>query len=338
MSRLLFFGPRYHKSGQVGGIVVSFEMLLGELDKMDVDYIAIDTNKRNYNNRLMAMVKILWYAARLIPKASHISLHGTAKDYVYIAPSVVCLSKLCGKSVSLRKFAGSFREVYADASSMSKFLIRYVLRNASVNFFQTRYLVDFFSDFNPNTFWLPTARPRSKMHRGTEPFGARFIFLGHVSREKGILELIEAADRLPDNYRVDIFGHLVEENLEANIAASKTTYKGWLAPHEVSEVLIGYDVLVLPTFWKGEGYPGVIIEAFSVGIPVVATALEGIKEIVVHGENGLLVEPKNVDQLVEAIQSFSKENYPKFTMNAKKSFEQFDSAVVTRKYFDVIKS
>ena len=43
---LLLLGPRYHKSGQFGGIVVSFEMLLSELGRMNVDYAVLDTNKK----------------------------------------------------------------------------------------------------------------------------------------------------------------------------------------------------------------------------------------------------------------------------------------------------
>ena len=60
-----------------------------------------------------------------------------------------------------------------------------------------------------------------------------------------------------------------------------------------------YDVLVLPTFWKGEGYPGVIIEAFSVGLPVVATNLPGISEMI-DSQSGILVPPHSASTLAKA--------------------------------------
>lgn len=328
--KLLLFGPRYHRTGQVGGVVVLFEMLLEDLDRLKIDYFVVDTNKKNYNNYLSAILYIFWYVFRLVPRASHVSLHGTAKDYVFIAPFVVWLSRIFAKPISLRKFAGSFREVYKISNPASKFLIRYVVKRASVNFFETRYLVDFFSVFNPNTFWMPNARSRSAMQRIDRPFGGRFVFLGHVRREKGILELIEAANQLPDEYSVDIYGQMVDPGLEEQIANSRANYKGMLKPDEVAKVLADYDVLVLPTFWSGEGYPGVIIEAFSVGIPVVTTALEGIKEIVAHGKNGFLIEPKNAEHLVKAMLAFNNENYRQFTVSAKRSFEQFECKSVTK--------
>ena len=92
--------------------------------------------------------------------------------------------------------------------------------------------------------------------------------------------------------------------------------------------LTQYDVLLLPTTWKTEGYPGIIIEAYSVGIPVVSTKIGGIPEIVEHGYNGILIEPHNTDELLSAIRCFSCENYPKYSHNALISFSNFDSEVV----------
>jgi glycosyltransferase involved in cell wall biosynthesis len=100
--------------------------------------------------------------------------------------------------------------------------------------------------------------------------------------------------------------------------------------------LADYDVLVLPTFWKGEGYPGVIIEAFCAGVPVIATSLDGIKEIVSHGKNGLLVQPKNVAELAGAMRSITMACYPEFSKNAKKSFQQFDSSIATQRFLEAI--
>lgn len=336
MNRVLLLGPRYQKSGKVGGIVISFEMLLSELDRFNVCYTVIDTNKGNYSNRLAAFVSIVMKAIWQIPRVSHVSLHGTANDYKYIAPFVVGWANLFGKHVSLRKFAGSFKEVFLNGSPVSKALIRYSISNATVNFYQTKGLVSYFSPLNPNTVWLSTARPRPQIKRVERGFNKRFIFLGHVRHEKGIFQLIEAADRLPEGYQVDIYGEVIEPDLEKAIASSKAMYKGILRPDDVARTLSEYDVLVLPTFWKGEGYPGVIIEAFSVGIPVISTNLEGISEIVFHGTNGLLVNPRSVDELTEVILYFNDDNYCEYCKNASLSFEQFESSSITRKFLEYI--
>jgi len=59
------------------------------------------------------------------------------------------------------------------------------------------------------------------------------------------------------------------------------------------------DILVLPSLW--EGYGIVLLEAMSFGLPVIATRVGGIPEIVSDGRNGLLVEAGNVPDLARAM-------------------------------------
>jgi len=331
--KLLLLGPRYHKSGQMGGIVVLFELFLQELDNQGIEYKVIDTNKKNYANVILALVTIYFQIVTCIFKSDKVMLHGTAGDYKYIAPFVVFMAKLFGKGVYLRKFAGSFVEVYKSSSGVGKKLIEYVLKNAEINFFETKYLVEYFKRFNPKTYWFPNVREQNSVFKDTS-FQKRFIFLGHIRTEKGVLELVEAANKLGSEYRVDFYGSVVEESLVEKINSANATYKGLLNPQEVTKTLAQYDVLVLPSY--REGYPGVIIEAFSVGLPVVATTLDGIKEIVDDGKSGILVPPKDVDALAHAMQSFDEQNYESFSKEALRAFEQFDSEKVTKEVLEMM--
>jgi glycosyltransferase involved in cell wall biosynthesis len=61
-----------------------------------------------------------------------------------------------------------------------------------------------------------------------------------------------------------------------------------------------HDALVLPTFFPGEGYPGVVIEAYFAGIPVICSDWMSIPEIV-DGRQGILVPPKDADALYDAM-------------------------------------
>jgi glycosyltransferase involved in cell wall biosynthesis len=67
----------------------------------------------------------------------------------------------------------------------------------------------------------------------------------------------------------------------------------------VTEFLKMADLFVLPSRW--EGLPIALLEAMSAGLPIVATRVEGVDEVVKHGEHGLLVSVENVDGLAEAI-------------------------------------
>ncbi len=69
----------------------------------------------------------------------------------------------------------------------------------------------------------------------------------------------------------------------------------------VNRELAKMDLLVLPSLF-GEGLPMVVLEAMAAGVPVVASRVEGVPEAVRHRETGLLVEPRSVSQLAEAIE------------------------------------
>ena len=68
---------------------------------------------------------------------------------------------------------------------------------------------------------------------------------------------------------------------------------------DVLQILPHLDLFVLPSLW--EGFPTVILEAMSQEIPVVATDISGSRELVEHQHTGLLVPPKDVNALAEAI-------------------------------------
>ena len=83
-------------------------------------------------------------------------------------------------------------------------------------------------------------------------------------------------------------------------------YKGILTHEQVSAKLISYDALILPTFYEGEGYPGVILEAYSHGLPVIATRWRSIPEIV-DEESGLLISVRSPEALAQAMNKLHKD-------------------------------
>ena len=125
---------------------------------------------------------------------------------------------------------------------------------------------------------------------------------------------------------IDIYGPIVDKKYSQEyFKKNNVSYNGALESYAVPEVLNEYDVLLLPTYWSAEGYPGIIIEAFSLGIPIITTKLDGIMEMVEDHKNGLLIDVKRSDQLFNAIMSFDKIDYALLSQNALKSFDNFNS-------------
>ena len=75
-----------------------------------------------------------------------------------------------------------------------------------------------------------------------------------------------------------------------------------LVPEEVPRVLSEHDLLLFPSYYPGEGHPGVILEAFQCGLPVIAAKWQAVPEIVEHGKNGLLVAPGSAGEVRVAIE------------------------------------
>ena len=77
--------------------------------------------------------------------------------------------------------------------------------------------------------------------------------------------------------------------------ADHVHFLGWR--EDVADVMLGYDVFVLPSLWEGFGL--VLLEVMSLGIPIIASKVSAIPEVV--GDTGVLVPPKQVDAIAEAV-------------------------------------
>ena len=140
------------------------------------------------------------------------------------------------------------------------------------------------------------------------PHPVRFLFVGRLLADKGLGELIDAADRLHGgNCVVDILGPrdenpgaLDEERLKNALDGDIIRYHG--ETEDVRPWLRQADVFVLPSY--REGLSRSILEAMSTGLPVITTDVPGCRDLVTEGENGTLVPPRNADALYRAMKSY----------------------------------
>ena len=176
-NKVLLIGPRYNKSNEaVGGVVVLFEGLIKFCSDHNRDVIIIDNNMSNYRNRIIGFTSVIFNFFKNINKVNHASLHGTAKDFLLLAPIVVFVSKLFRKKVSLRKFAGNFYDFYSDSNAIIKYFYAFALKRADVVFFETKYLVEKFKPFNDKTYWWANSRNPSSFKKESL-FDKKFIIV-----------------------------------------------------------------------------------------------------------------------------------------------------------------
>ena len=134
----------------------------------------------------------------------------------------------------------------------------------------------------------------------------RFAFLGTISEHKGIHLLIEAFNILEQkNATLDVYGDLswfpqYSSRLKQAASSPAISFKGAIPNRAVAATLAAIDVLVVPSIWF-ENSPLTIHEAFLAGVPVIASDLGGMADLVEHGVNGLLFPVNDSKGLTEAM-------------------------------------
>jgi glycosyltransferase involved in cell wall biosynthesis len=133
------------------------------------------------------------------------------------------------------------------------------------------------------------------------------IFVGRLHPIKGLPYLIEAMkiiyQKCPKS-KLLIVGDGEEKNnlenlvkkLNLNVCA---TFIGMVPNETVPEYMVASDVFVLPSL--SEGFPVVILEAMASALPIVTTKVRGLPEIIKNGVNGILVEPRNSEEIAEKV-------------------------------------
>ncbi len=133
----------------------------------------------------------------------------------------------------------------------------------------------------------------------------RFIFVGSLVPGKGVRYLIQALSlvyQVEKKIRLTVVGDGEEiSTLKLEVEKSGldpvVDFLGVQKSEYVSHLMKQADCLVLPSL--SEGTPNVVLEAMGCGLPIVATDLPGIREVVEEKVSGFLVEPKNVDALAK---------------------------------------
>lgn len=128
-------------------------------------------------------------------------------------------------------------------------------------------------------------------------------YIGRFTDQKGIDYLLEALTYFKDseiNFRIYGKGEkeeLIKDFIKKN-DLKNVQLKGYIPADEVINVLHDTDVLLLPSI--DEGFPYILVEAVASGVPCIATDVGGVSEII-NNENGIIIKPKKVDLIIDAI-------------------------------------
>lgn len=267
----------------------------------------------------------------------NVSVNGAFTLFYHTAP----IAYFLGKKVVFRKFGGNFLNQLQECPIKKRLKMVKLLNKASVIYFETKALMS----EAPKLFryperikWFPNCR-RPAITSSRSEFRKRFVFISRMEEAKGIEHLMNVVDSLPEGYTMHLYGPIIDEKYDRidYFKGRKAEYRGALKTESVLKTLKEYDVLVLPSHWQSEGYPGIIVEAMSVGLPVISTRIGGIPEMIDDGVNGLLVEPHDENGLRKAMLSFNDETYAQMAKKSVDCFnKKYNSDIINEKVYRTI--
>ena len=156
-----------------------------------------------------------------------------------------------------------------------------------------------------------TSKSTKRLHLGIPSEAFVFCYVGRLNSEKGISELIRAFQDLTGDVYLILAGGLDESSpLDPKDMSLINSHSNIMAVGQVDDVRAIFsvsDVNVLVSY--REGFPNVLLEACSMGLPSIATDVNGSREVICNGETGWLIPIKNKKAVFEAmVSSMDKKN------------------------------
>lgn len=296
--RIGMIGPSRHPEG---GTSIPFQILVDHMRSrcVIVRVVPIPRGGRNLLTKPLKFLAILMKTVRLALHVDVISVHVPTPQLSNIGVAAQIVAAIFGRVFVVRQFTGT------DSTELclhKRRLAAHVIKNSAVLFVEARKQCENIrQSFSREAFWYPNCRLLSPVRPEPREEMGRFVYIGRVRDDKGIGDIIQAASLPGRPCSVDIYGPCERPFTPARFRHSvQVCYRGELDHRNVPSVLSRYQALLLPTYWVGEGYPGIVIEAFHAGVPAIATRWKYLPEIV-DETCGILVEPKDPGELRRAM-------------------------------------
>ena len=175
-----------------------------------------------------------------------------------------------------------------------------------------------------------------------------FLFAGRILWDKGIKEFAAAAETITKEYKnveFHLLGFIDPSNPNSVPSAQIQTWQKnktikYLGDtDDVRPFIEDCSCLLFPSFY-GEGISRILLEASSMGKPIITTDNVGCREIVEHGKNGFLTKPKDVEDIINKIKTFIAIDQKKRDKMGRegraKVLREFDEEFVIKRYFETL--
>ncbi len=200
---------------------------------------------------------------------------------------------------------------------------------------------DHYSKLGFNVYHIPNAIDTNQIpSEGKRLFPKQIIFVGRLSKEKGIIQLLNILKFLPKNVNLIILGSGPLENLviEEQEKFQNLKYMGYKTKEETLQLIKGSDLLIQPSLV--EGISSTILEAMACNTPIIASNVSGNAELIRNNENGLLIDPNDTQLVIKSIIDLlsNKEKCSKFVAKSSNLIVNYSWEHIGKIYLELYSS
>ena len=306
------------------------------LEEFKPDIVHINNFQRQLSASIIDAIKeknipIVMTAHDLNPicPASIMLYNGEVCDDCITKGYAQCIKKKCVKGSTLKSTLGVMEKKYYDIHKVFRKIDCIIspsefnknqLVNGKLKYNEIVTLHNFVNESERNEYVL----------------GDYAFYLGRLSKEKGILNLIEAIGDIPDAKLLIAGDGPERERIEAYISEHKLdgriTLLGYQNQDSIHKYITNSRFVVIPSICN-ENCPYSVLEAMEIGKPIVASRMGGIPELIADGENGYLYKADDINELKEKLTLLLNDD-EKVNSFAQKSRELYESYYSPDSYYN----
>lgn len=243
------------------------------------------------------------------------SYSGFLKDLPVFLAAFITKSKLC-----VHLHGSDFKDFYNSTSGLRRVLLDLCYRKVSIAFVLSEGMKAEFEDF-PQISIITVFNCAPDLSNLSDPVsfaeGVNILYMSNIMRSKGALELIEAVKTLHSQgmrLNLKIAGEFVSDEFmtateirsvffELLSNVDFIVYEGVVRGKKKEKLFEWSNIVALPTYYRTEAQPIVLIEAMSCGRFILSSSYKYIPEFVTDGENGTLVQLVSKESLMDALKN-----------------------------------
>jgi glycosyltransferase involved in cell wall biosynthesis len=263
------------------------------------------------------VVQLGWIFLRYRPRILHVPV--IAFFPFWKDATLILIGRALGMKVVAHLHSGAFARFWAGSAPRTQRLIRWALNRSDVvialskgwqRFLLEEVGISATVEIVPNTIDALFVAANRDVTYGPEREPGSILFVGTVAPKKGVLDILKAAPSVVERHpqarflfagmeeRPDDRARIEQACLDGNVTDA-VHFLGPVAGQAKLDLYLKASIFLLPSY--GEGLPYALLEAMSAGLPVVATPVGAIPELVEDGQNGFLVQPGDHQALSDRI-------------------------------------